>query len=74
MSIALNVIQILAAIILIAVILLQTKGSGLGGVFGGDSSVFRTRRGLERTLFRFTVGWGIFFVVLSLLSVKLAAF
>jgi preprotein translocase subunit SecG len=66
---ALNLVTILTSIVLIAVILLQTKGSSFSGAFGGSSdSIQRTRRGFEKTLFDFTIGISIFFVLLSALS------
>ncbi len=65
--------EIVITITLILVILVQTKGSGgLGGIFGGaESSGFRTRRGLERTLFRFTIVLAVIFVTISAISVKI---
>ncbi|MDQ3541080.1 MAG: preprotein translocase subunit SecG [Chloroflexota bacterium] len=69
MDIALNLVTIILAIVLIAIILLQTKGSSFSGAFGGGSdSIQRTRRGFEKTLFQFTIGVAITFVVLSILS------
>lgn len=69
MSTYLNIAQIIISIALIAVILLQSRSSGgLGGIFGGDGSVFRTRRGVEKTLFRFTIVLGAAFLVISLIS------
>ena len=54
---------------LMAVILMQSKGSGFSGAFGGDtSSIYRTRRGFERTLYNFTIGIGVVFVVLSIIA------
>lgn len=54
---------------LMAVILMQSKGSGFSGAFGGDtSSIYRTRRGFERTLYNFTIGVGVIFVVLSIIA------
>jgi preprotein translocase subunit SecG len=65
----LNIAQIIISIALVVVILMQTKSSGgLGGIFGGDGSVFRTRRGVERTLFNFTIVLSVAFLVVSLLS------
>jgi preprotein translocase subunit SecG len=66
----LNVVQILISVALIAVILLQVKGQGMGGVFGGASTGFRTRRGLEKTLFQATIGLIAVFVLISILSVR----
>jgi preprotein translocase subunit SecG len=66
---ALNLVIILVSIVMIAVILLQTKGSSFSGAFGGASeSIQRTRRGFEKTLFQFTIGIAIFFVILSVMS------
>jgi preprotein translocase subunit SecG len=66
---ALRLVMIIVSIILILVILLQTKGSSFSGAFGGDtSSIYRTRRGVEKTLFQFTIGVGILFVVLAIIS------
>jgi len=66
---ALNIVQIVVSAVLIALILLQAKGSGFGGFFGGDSSsIYRTRRGFERTLFQFTVVMAVSFILLSLIS------
>jgi preprotein translocase subunit SecG len=60
---------ILVSLLLMMVILLQSKASGFSGAFGGDTSViYRTRRGLEKTLFQLTIGVAVIFVVLSLLG------
>jgi len=69
MAISLQVIQIILSIALIALVLLQAKGSGLGGMFGGDGGVYRTRRGIEKTLYQATIGLGIVFFLVSLLIV-----
>lgn len=66
---ALQVLQTLSAILLVIVILLQVRMQGLGGVFGQATSTVRVRRGLEKTLFQFTIGLSIFFVILALVSV-----
>lgn len=69
MGLYLNIAQIIISVALVIVILMQTKSSGgLGGIFGGDGSVFRTRRGVERTLFNFTIVLSVAFLVVSLLS------
>lgn len=61
--------MIILSLVLILVILLQTKGSSFSGAFGGDtSSIYKTRRGLEKTLFEFTIGVGILFVLLAIVS------
>ena len=65
-----QIIQIIISIALIAVILVQSKGAGgLGGIFGGDSTVYRTRRGVEKTLFNATVGLALVFFIISIISV-----
>jgi preprotein translocase subunit SecG len=64
---ALNIVMIIVSIVLILVILLQTKGSSFSGAFGGDTgSIYRTRRGVEKTLFQFTIGVGVLFVLLAI--------
>lgn len=69
MDTALRLVMVIVSIVLILVILLQTKGSSFSGAFGGDtSSIYRTRRGIEKTLFQFTIGVGILFVVLAIVS------
>lgn len=66
------VAQILVAIVLITVILLQARGGGLGGIFGQPDAVYRTRRGAEKTLFQFTIILTIVFVLLSIWIVQIA--
>jgi preprotein translocase subunit SecG len=68
----LNLLQIVISAILIVVILLQVKGSGFGAALGGMSggSVFRTKRGLEKTLFQATIILTIVFIFISFLSVE----
>ncbi len=65
---AINVIQIIISITIIGILLVQMKGEGLGGIFGGDSSVYHQRRGLEATLFNVTVVLSIIFLLFSLFS------
>ena len=68
----LNLGQILVSIVLIVVVLLQAKGSGFGAGLGGTTSAFRTRRGLEKTLFQATIVLVVVFVAMSAWSVKAA--
>ena len=64
MKLALNIAQIVVSVILVVGILLQARGTGLGATFGGDGNVYRTKRGLEKILFRSTIVFaGIFFVL-----------
>ena len=58
--------QLLVSIALIIAILLQARGVGLSGTFGGDSAVYRSRRGVERRLWQFTIILLVLFVVFSL--------
>lgn len=60
--------QILLSIALIASILLQARGTGLSGTFGGDSGVYRSRRGVERRLWQFTILLLVLFIVFALVS------
>ncbi len=64
--------QILIAVALIATILFQLHGGGLGGIFGQPDSVYRTRRGVEKTLFKLTIVLAIIFVILAVLMVMSA--
>lgn len=64
--------QILVAVALIATILFQLHGGGLGGIFGQSDSVYRTRRGLEKTLLRFTIVLAVVFIILAVLMVSSA--
>jgi len=68
---ALPFIQIILAVLLIASILLQQRGSSLGGAFGGDnfSSAFHKRRGAELFLFKFSIGIAILFVLSAFVNV-----
>jgi preprotein translocase subunit SecG len=60
--------QVIVSIALIAAILLQSRGTGLSGTFGGDSAVYRSRRGVERRLWQFTIVLLVLFVLFSLAS------
>ena len=58
--------QVTVSVALMASILLQTRGAGLGAAFGGDSSVYRSRRGIEKRLFQFTIILAVLFVLFSI--------
>ncbi|HIM90452.1 MAG TPA: preprotein translocase subunit SecG [Dehalococcoidia bacterium] len=64
-----NILQIVVSLLVIAIILVQVKGQG-SGLFGSAEGSFRTRRGLELTLFRFTIFLVIVFIGLSIVSVS----
>ncbi len=67
-----NFLQIFVSVLLIGSVLLQVKGSGFGAALGGMSSgsSFRTKRGVERTLFQATILLIIIFIFVSFLSVQ----
>jgi len=62
--------QIVLAVSLILAILLQVRGGGLGGIFGQADSVYRTKRGVEKTLFQLTIVLAVLFVIISIVSLK----
>jgi preprotein translocase subunit SecG len=66
----LYIAQIVVAVALIAVAMLQVKGGGLGGIFGQADTVYRTKRGVEKTLFQLTIALVVIFVVLSIVSLR----
>ncbi|MGI8554060.1 MAG: preprotein translocase subunit SecG [Dehalococcoidia bacterium] len=68
----LNIAQILVSVVLSVVLILQAKGSGFGAGLGGSTSTFRTRRGVEKTLFQLTIVLVVLFIVISLISVVAA--
>jgi protein translocase SecG subunit len=70
---ALPFVQIILSVLLIAAILLQQRGSSLGGAFGGDnfSSAFHKRRGAELFLFKFSIGIAVLVVASALLNILL---
>lgn len=63
---AISLIQIILGILLILVIIVQQKGSGLGSSFGGDLSFYRTKRGAEKLLFYVTIAIAAAFIISSL--------
>ncbi len=63
----LTVAQMVLSVALVLVLLLQVRGGGLGGIFGQADTVYRTKRGLEKTLFQFTIVLVVLFVTISLL-------
>lgn len=68
----LNIAQIVVAIALIIAVLLQVRGGGLGGIFGTQTGMYRTRRGVEKTLFRFTIILVVIFIILSIFALRVA--
>ena len=66
----LSVAQIILSIALILVVLLQVRGGGLGGIFGQADTVYRTKRGVEKTLFQLTIVLTVLFVIISFVAIK----
>ncbi len=66
-----DIAEIILTVALIFAILLQVRGGGLGGIFGQADTVYRTKRGVEKTLFQFTIVLTVLFVVVSLIRLKL---
>ena len=62
---------ILVVIFLVTIILVQVKGDA-GNLFGGGGGSFRTRRGVEKTLFQLTIGLGVIFVILAIVNIYLS--
>jgi preprotein translocase subunit SecG len=68
-----NIAQILISTLLVIVLLMQAKGSGVGSALGGGtSSSFRTRRGVEKTLFNITIVLSLVFLIISIWGVRAA--
>jgi preprotein translocase subunit SecG len=71
MDIYLNVVQIVLSVALILAILVQVRGGGLWGIFGQADSVYRSRRGVEKTLYRLTIVLVVLFVAVSLATLMI---
>ena len=69
MQTIMNIVQIVIALLLVIVILVQVKGQGVG-LFSSPESSYRTRRGLEKTIFQFTIVLIVIFIATSLISVR----
>lgn len=67
----LQIVQLVIAVLLIAAILIQSRGAGLGGVFGGQGGVYRTKRGAEKTIFIATIILAVLFLGLAIVNVFL---
>ncbi|MGH7639927.1 MAG: preprotein translocase subunit SecG [Candidatus Dormibacteria bacterium] len=77
MKTLLGVLEVILAILVVVTILLQTpKSSGLGGTIGGGTDMgggYRTRRGLEKVLFRFSVWLVVAFALVAVVEIRLGA-
>ena len=68
----LYVAQIVVAVALILIVLFQVRGGGLGGIFGQADTVYRTKRGVEKTLFQLTIALVIIFLILAVVSLRVS--
>lgn len=74
MEIYLDIALIITSIALIASVILQSKGAGLGGLTGGDTGgIFTARRGIEKTLFRITIVLAVLFFILAVATVMVSS-
>ena len=72
MAIYINIALIILSVALIGAVLLQAKGgSGMGGILTDSGGVYRTKRGIEKTLFQMTIILAVLFVAASLLALKM---
>jgi preprotein translocase subunit SecG len=67
-----SIAQIVLAVALIMAIMLQVRGGGLGGIFGQADSVYRTRRGVEKTLFQLTIVLAVIFIIISIVALRVS--
>ncbi len=72
MQVYLNIAQIVLSVALILTIMFQVRGGGLGGIFGQSDTVFRTRRGIEKTLFQLTIVLVVIFIIISIISLRVS--
>jgi preprotein translocase subunit SecG len=72
MSLYFNIALIVISVGLILSILFQVKGGGLGGIFGQADTVYRTKRGIEKTLFQFTIVLAVLFIAISIISLYMS--
>ena len=66
MKTTIYILQVVVAVLLITLILVQQKGAGLGMAFGGSSTIYRTKRGAEKIIFRATIVLAVLFLAISL--------
>jgi preprotein translocase subunit SecG len=67
-----NIAQIVLSAALILAVLFQVKGGGLGGIFGQADTVYRTKRGVEKTLFQLTIVLIALFVIISVVALRVS--
>lgn len=71
LPIVLSIVMSVLSVLLIAAILTQQQGTGLGGAFGGGGNVYRSKRGVEKTLFNATIVLAVLFVVMAFVNLSL---
>lgn len=72
MNNALTIAQVVSAVLLMATILMQSSGAGLGGAFGGNAEVYSTKRGAEKIVFNASIVFAILFMGLGIARLVLA--
>ncbi len=72
MQTGLNIAQIVLSIALVLAVLFQVKGGGLGGIFGQADTVYRSRRGAEKTLFQLTIVLVVLFIIVAVVSLRVS--
>jgi len=72
MVVAMQIIQIILSVTVGALLLIQAKGAGLGSIFGGSGGVYRTKRGIEKTLHQATIMLVILFFAVALFTVAIS--
>lgn len=65
----LNIVQLAVGVLLVTAILLQSRGTGLGATFGGEGNVYRTKRGVEKMLFKSTIALAVIFFGIALANI-----
>lgn len=65
----LDIAQVILSVLLVGAILLQNRGAGLGAAFGGDGGIYRTKRGLEKSLFIATIILAAAFLVTAVANI-----
>ncbi|MFH1610312.1 MAG: preprotein translocase subunit SecG [Patescibacteria group bacterium] len=63
----LTIIQLVAAVLMVVMILMQSGGAGLGSAFGGGGDAYTTKRGAEKTIFRSTIAFAFVFVIIGVI-------
>lgn len=66
MNTGIQIAQIILSVLLLFVLLLQLRGGGLGSIFGADQSEYRSRRGVEKSMFQLTIVLAVIFFGLSI--------